>query len=84
MFLQIFTALFLTVMADETTDSSNCEQVTLILTQELEVHEVLHGVYHVASIDSAMLTTVIKDVLFIRMNLPYDKLRGNVMMGPAL
>ena len=33
---------FLTVMADETTDSSNGEQVTLILhqvTQELEVHE---------------------------------------------
>ena len=33
---------FLTVMADETTDSSNREQVTLIfrrVTQELEVHE---------------------------------------------
>ena len=33
---------FLTVMADETTDISNWEQVTLILhqvTQELEVHE---------------------------------------------
>lgn len=69
---------FLTVMADETTDSSNREQVTLILcqvTQELEVHEEFLGLYHVASIDAAMLTTAIKDVL-IRMNLPFEKLCG--------
>lgn len=46
---------FLTVMADETTDSSNREQVTLILrrvTQELEVQEEFLGLYHVASIDA--------------------------------
>ena len=69
---------FLTVMADETTDSSNREQVTLIfrrVTQELEVHEEFVGLYHVASIDAAMLTTAIKDVL-VRMNLPFKKLRG--------
>ena len=69
---------FLTAMADKTTDSSNQEQVTLILrrvTQELEVHEEFLGLYHVASIDAAMLTTAIKDVL-VRMNLPFEKLRG--------
>ena len=69
---------FLTVTADETTDSSNREQVTLIVrrvTQELEVHEEFVGLYHVDSIDAATLTTAITDVL-IRMNLPFEKLRG--------
>ena len=69
---------FLTMMEHETTDTSNREQVTLILrqvTKELEVHEEFLGLYHVASIDAAMLTTAIKDVL-IRMNLPLEKLCG--------
>ena len=76
---------FLTVMADETTDSANREQVTLILcrvTKELEVHEEFLGLYHVASIDAAMLTTAIKDVL-IRMNVPYEKLRGQYYNGAS-
>ena len=76
---------FLTVMADETTDSSNREQVTLIfrrVTQELEVHEEFVGLYHVASIDAAMLTTAIKDVL-VRMNLPFKKLRGQCYDGAS-
>ena len=76
---------FLTVMADETTDSSNGEQVTLILrqvTKELEVHEEFLGLYHVASIDAAMLTTAIKDVL-IRMNLPFEKLHGQCYDGAS-
>ena len=74
---------FVTVMADETTDSSNREQVTLILrrvTQDLQVHEEFLGLYHVTSIDAATLTTAIKDVL-IRMNLPFDKLRGQCYDG---
>ena len=60
---------FLTVMANETTDSSNREQITLILrrvTQELK--NFLAYIY--------ALTTAIKDDL-IRMNLPFV---GNVMM----
>ena len=76
---------FLTVMADEKTDSSNREHVTLILrrvTQELEVHEEFLGLYHVASIDAAMLTTAIKDVL-VRMNLPFEKLRGQCYDGAS-
>lgn len=67
---------FLTVMADETTDSSNKEQVTLIIcrvTQELDVHEEFLELYQVASIDGATLTSAIKDVL-IRMNLPFEQL----------
>ena len=76
---------FLTLMADETTDSSNREQVTLILrrvTQELEVHEEFLGLYHVSSIDADMLTRAIKDVL-IRMNLPFEKLHGQCYDGAS-
>lgn len=76
---------FLTVMADETTDSSNREQVTLILrrvNQELEVHGEFLGLYHVASIDAATLTTAIKDVL-IRLNVPFEKLRGQCYDGAS-
>ena len=76
---------FLTVMADETTDCSNHEQVTLVLrsiTQELEVNEEFLGLYQVASIDAAMLTTAIKDVL-VRCNLPFDKLRGQCYDGAS-
>ena len=74
---------FLTVMADETTDSSNREQVTLILrqvTKELEVHEEFLCLYHVASIDAAMLAIAFKDAL-IRMNLPFEKLPGQCYDG---
>ncbi len=62
---------FITVMADETTDASNREQVTMIIcrvTEDLQVHEEFLGLYHVASIDAATLVTVIKDLL-VRMNL---------------
>ncbi len=76
---------FLTVMADETTDSSNREQVTLIVrrvTEELEVHEEFLGLYHVASIDAGTLTAAIKDVL-VRMNLSFKKLRGQCYDGAS-
>ena len=76
---------FLTVMADETTDSSNHEQVTLILrhvTKELEVHEEFVGLYHTDSITAATLTSVIRDVL-IRLNLSVDKLRGQCYDGAS-
>ena len=69
---------FLTVMADETTDSSNQEQVTFILrqvTQDPQVHEEFLGLYHVASMDAATLIAAIKDVI-IWLNLPFEKLRG--------
>jgi len=72
-------------MADETTDTSNHDQVTLILhqvTQELEVHEEFLGLYHVASINAVTLTAAIKDVL-IRMNLPFEKLRGQCYDGAS-
>ena len=66
------------MIADKTTDSSNHEPVTLILmylTKELEVHEEFVGLYHTDSINAVTITWAIKDVL-IRLNLPFDKRRG--------
>ena len=70
---------FLTIMADETTK----EQVTLILrsaNNELEVHKEFLRLYHVAAIDAATLTAAIKDAL-VRMNLPFDNIRGQCYDG---
>lgn len=70
-------------MADETTDVSNKEQVTLIIrriTENLEVHEEFLGLYIVSSTNAAMLSDVIRD-LFVRMNVSLEKLVGSAMMG---
>ncbi len=49
---------FLTIIADETADCSNREQVTLFLrfvTEQLDVHEEFLGLYHVDSINAATI-----------------------------
>ena len=69
---------FLTVMNDETTDVSKCEQATIVLrqvTDEMEMFEEFLGIYQVPSIDSSTLSKVVKDVL-CRHNLSLGKLRG--------
>lgn len=56
---------FLTVVAGDTTDASNREQVTLItcqVTEHLHVHEEFLGLYGVPSIDALTLTSVITDI----------------------
>jgi hypothetical protein len=76
---------FLTIMADETTDASNREQVTVFLrwvADDLQVHEDFLGLYHVDSIDAATLTSVITD-LFLRLNLSVGKLRGQCYDGAS-
>ena len=48
------------MMEDETTDASNREQVTLIIrqvTEDLQVHEDILGLYSVPSIDASALTS---------------------------
>ncbi|KAL5467260.1 hypothetical protein EMCRGX_G031463 [Ephydatia muelleri] len=57
---------FLTIMIDETTDSSNMEQVTLVIrhvTEELQVHEEFFGFYAVDSTDATTLVSVVKDAM---------------------
>ena len=75
---------FFTIMADETTDVSNREQVTIILwwvdDNDFSVHEEFVGLYLVPSIGSDMLVSIIKDTL-LRFNLPLSKARGQCYDG---
>ena len=76
---------FFTIMVDETTDSSNREQVVICfrwVDNSCEVHEEFVGLYLVSSIDAATLVQVIKDVL-LRMNLSLNKARGQCYDGAA-
>lgn len=78
-------APFLTIMADETTDTSNREQVTLFLrwvTGTLDVNEEFLGLYHVDSIAAASVALAITD-LFQRYGLPIGKLRGQCYDGAS-
>ena len=76
---------FLSIMADETTDKSNQEQVTLFLrwvSDDLQVHEEFLGLYHVDRIDAATVTTVVQDV-FVRLNISMERLRGQCYDGAS-
>ena len=78
-------APFYVVMADETSDIANKEQVTLILrwvSESFEVHEEFIGLYQVDAIDAKTLTAVITDTL-LRMNLSTTKLRGQCYDGAS-
>ena len=78
-----FRSPFLTIMADETTDASNQEQVTLFvhwINDDLQVQEDFVGLYSVHSIDADMLVTVINDA-FLRLNLSFDRVRGQCYDG---
>ena len=70
-------------MADETTDTSNCEQVTLFLrwvTNDLQILEEFLGLYHTESIDAATLSSITQD-LFIRLNVSLNRLHGQCYDG---
>ncbi len=74
---------FLTVMIDETTDTTNQEQVTVVIRridEHLEVSEEFIGLYTVTTIGAASLFSVIKDT-FLRLNLSMNKLRGQCYDG---
>ncbi|XP_062523064.1 zinc finger MYM-type protein 1-like [Corticium candelabrum] len=74
---------FMIVMADETRDASNTEQVVLVIrrvTGCFEVHEEFVGMYQVPCTDAETLTAIISDV-FTRMNLTFKKLRGQCYDG---
>ena len=77
-------APFFVIMADETADIANKEQVTLIIRwvspKSFEVHEEFIGLYQVDAIDAQTLTAVITDTL-LRMNLSITKLRGQCYDG---
>ena len=73
---------FLTIMADETT---NTEQVAIVfrhVTDDLLVHEEFVGLYEVSTIEAATLFDAIKDVL-LQLNLPTAKVHGQCYDGAS-
>ena len=72
-------------MVDETIDSSNTEQVVLVIRWvdgQLIVHKEFIGLYSVSAIDADTLTSVIKDSL-VRLNLSLNKMRGQCYDGAS-
>ncbi|XP_046574110.1 zinc finger MYM-type protein 1-like [Haliotis rubra] len=75
---RIKAARFFAVMADETRDISNKEQVVICIRRvenDFSVHEDAIGLYVVPSTTSATLTEVLKDTL-IHCDLPLSNCRG--------
>ena len=57
---------FITIMADETTDISNCEQMVIVIhwiTKKFIVQEEFIGLYEMSLTDSATIAKTILDVL---------------------
>ena len=81
----LHTTPFYTIMADETTDKSNCEQVVLCLcwvSDDFDAHEEFIGMYMVEVRDAPTLVSVIHDVLQ-RLNLTINKVRGQCYDGAS-
>ena len=71
-------AKFYTLMADETSDSSNKEQLTICLRWvdcKFEPHEEFIGMYEIQNLKADTIFAAIKDVL-LRLNLPVSQIRG--------
>jgi len=78
-------ASWFSILADETRDISNEEQLIIIIrwvNKVFEVQEDLIGMIHVPSTTSATLTASIKDVL-IRCILPLSNCRGQAYDGAS-
>jgi len=73
------------VLADETADISNQEQLSLSIrwvSKSYEINEDFIGLVHVPNITASVLTEAIKDVL-IRCSLPLVQCRGQAYDGAA-
>ena len=82
---EIQSAVFFTIMVDETTDMSNKEQVVIVIrwvSEELFVHEEFFGLYETDSIQAKALVDVIKDSL-LRLNLKLEHCRGQCYDGAS-
>ena len=74
-----------TVMADESADSSNQEQLVICfrwVDQQLEVHEDFVGLYEIPDTSANTIVAAIKDCL-LRMNLQWKRCRGQCCDGAA-
>ena len=78
-------ACWFTIIADETRDISNHEQLAIAIRwvgSTYDIHEYFIGLVHVPSTTSATLTVVIKDIL-IRCILPLNNGRGQAYDGSS-
>ena len=79
-------ASLFTIMADETTDASNKEQVVIIFryvdNNDVSVEEEFIGLYCIPSIELDTLVSILKDSLS-RLNLPLSKVRGQCYDGAS-
>lgn len=78
-------SVFYSIMADETTDKSNREQIVLVIrhvNENLEPQEEFIGLTKVPSIDADTLTKTIEDCL-LRMNLSLNNCRGQCYDGAS-
>ena len=81
----LHTAIFLTIMVDETTDISNKEQVVICfrwVDSKLEAHEEFFRLHQVESTQATALLAVIHDVL-LRLNVSITKLSGQCYDGAS-
>ena len=80
-----FSGQWYTLMVDETTDLSNTEQIVVCLrgvTEDLEVHEEVLGLYSLESTNADTIVSTIQDVL-LRMNLKLCDCRGQCYNGAS-
>ena len=76
---------YFTIMADETTDASNKEQVVICMRwvdNNVKAHEKFIGMHEVDSINATTLYQVMKDVL-VQLNLSITKVKGQCYDGVA-
>lgn len=81
----IRTAPFFTIMADETTDVTNVEQLVICfcwVDQSLEAHEDFIGMYAIESTEASVILRSIRDIL-MRLNLSLSKVRGQCYDGAS-
>ena len=74
-----------TIVTDEVTDGSNCEQVIICLRwidEQFEAREEFIGLYKVDQIDSDAIVAVLRDTL-LRMNLKIENCLGQCCDGAA-
>ena len=74
---------YFSIIADEYTDASNDEQLTICLRwvdEMLDVHKDFQGFFKISNIASDTVVSVIKDT-FIRLQLSYQYCRGHCHDG---
>lgn len=65
---QIQQAQFFTIMADETVDSSNKEQLVICLRWvdvDFEPHEIFFGMYHIDNTEASTILNAIEDLIYL-------------------